>query len=104
MGEHDRLIVDYTLLESSKKNLKDIKKALKDIDKHRADIHDIWGHDSIAGKMDQFVSNWDNYRRELLENVEDLGKQVETALTSFEKLDLDLKNANEKKKTKNGGK
>ncbi|GAA4302343.1 hypothetical protein GCM10023086_18650 [Streptomyces venetus] len=103
MGEHDRLVADYTLLESSKTNLKDIKRALNNIDKHREDIHDIWGHDSIAGKMDQFVSNWDNYRRELLENVEDLGKQVETALTSFEKLDLDLKNANKKKNGKNGG-
>jgi hypothetical protein len=104
MGEHDRLVVDYTLLESSKTNLKDIKKALKGIDEHRADIHDIWGHESIADKMEKFVTNWDNYRRELLDNVEDLGKQVETALTSFEKLDLDLKNANEKKRAKSGGK
>ena len=103
MGEHERLVVDYKLLESSKTNLRDIKKALKGIDKHRADIHDIWGQESIAGKMEQFVSNWDNYRRELLDNVEDLGKQVETALTSFEKLDLDLKNASEKKRGQKGG-
>ncbi|MFE2357171.1 hypothetical protein [Streptomyces parvulus] len=103
MGEHDRLLVDFTLLESSKKNLNDIKRALKDIEKHRADIHDIWGHDSIAGKMEEFVNNWDNYRRELLENVEDLGKQVETSLKSFEKLDIDLKNVAEKKNGKNGG-
>ncbi len=103
MGEHDRLVVDFTLLESSKTNLRDIKKALKGIEEHRTDIHDIWGHSSIAGKMDDFVNNWDNYRRELLENVEDLGKHVETALTSFEKLDLDLKNVNKKKRGKNGG-
>ena len=103
MGEHERLVVDYKLLESSKTNLRDIKKALKGIDKHRADIHDIWGHESIAGTMEQFVSTWDNYRRELLDNVEDLGKQVETALTSFEKLDLDLKNASEKKRGQKGG-
>lgn len=103
MGERDRLVVDYGLLESSKTNLQDIKKALKGIDKHRADIHDIWGHQSIAGKMDDFVTNWDNYRRELLENVEDLGKQVETSLKSFEKLDLDLAKANEKKHGENGG-
>ncbi|MFL9657852.1 hypothetical protein ACJ7VE_29550 [Streptomyces sp. PB17] len=103
MGEQDRLLVDFTLLESSKKNLKDIKKALKDIEEHRDDIRDIWGHDSIAGKMQEFVNNWDNYRRELLENVEDLGKQVDTSLRSFEKLDLDLKNATEKKNGKNGG-
>ncbi|MCW8377662.1 hypothetical protein [Streptomyces justiciae] len=104
MGEHDRLVVDYELLTSSKTNLKDIRKALKGIDKHRDDIHDIWGHNSIAGKMADFVNNWDNYRRELLENVEDLGKQVETALTSFEKLDLDLAKASGKKHGKNGGK
>jgi septation ring formation regulator EzrA len=103
MGEHDRLVVDYKLLESSKTNLKDIKRALNGIDKHREDIHDIWGHESIAGKMDEFVNNWDNYRRELLENVKDLGEQVDTALKSFEKLDLDLKKATEKKRSKNGG-
>ncbi|MFC4464963.1 hypothetical protein ACFPH6_10480 [Streptomyces xiangluensis] len=104
MGEHDRLVVDYTLLESSKTNLRDIKRVLNGIEKHRADIQDIWGHESIAGKMDEFVSNWDNYRRELLENVGDLGKQVEAALKSFEKQDLDLKNTIEKKHGQNGGK
>ncbi|PNG20884.1 hypothetical protein [Streptomyces cahuitamycinicus] len=103
MGEHDRLVVDYKLLESSKKNLRDINRALNGIDKHHDDIHDIWGHDTIAGKMGQFVSNWDNYRRELLENVKDLSKHVETALTSFEKLDLDLKKASEKKRGQKGG-
>lgn len=103
MGKHDRLVADFTLLESSNKNLKDIKKALKGIEDHRADIRDIWGHDSIADKMDEFVNNWDNYRRELLENVEDLGKQVDISLKSFEKLDLDLKNVTEKKNSKNGG-
>ncbi|CAL9458029.1 hypothetical protein [Streptomyces sp. enrichment culture] len=103
MGEHDRLVVDYTLLRSSKTNLRDIEKALKGIEEHRDDIRDIWGHSAIAGKMDKFVDNWDNYRRELLENVEDLGKQVETSLKSFEKLDLDLKNAAEKKSGHKGG-
>lgn len=103
MGERDRLVVDYGLLTSSKTNLQDIKKALEGIDKHRADIHDIWGHSSIADKMDDFVNNWDNYRRELLKNVEDLGKQVETSLKSFTKLDLDLAKANEKKHGENGG-
>lgn len=103
MGEYDRLVVDGELLESSKKNLKDIKKSLKGIEEHRADIRDIWGHDSIADKMDDFVNNWDNYRRELLENVENLGKQVDTSLKAFEKLDLDLKNVTEKKHGKTGG-
>ncbi|KOG37484.1 hypothetical protein [Streptomyces decoyicus] len=103
MGGHDRLVVDYTLLESSKSNLREIKKVLGNIDDHRDDIRDIWGHDSIAGKMDEFVTNWDNYRRELKDNVENLGKQVEGALKSFQKQDLDLKNATEKKE-KNGGK
>ncbi|WP_108990163.1 hypothetical protein [Streptomyces coelicoflavus] len=104
MGQHDRLVADYMLLESSKKNLNSIKKALDGIEEHRADIHDIWGHDTIAGKMDDFVNNWDNYRRELLEKVKTLGEQVETAHRTFEKLDLDLKNANEKKRAKSGSK
>ncbi|MGW2020570.1 hypothetical protein [Streptomyces decoyicus] len=103
MSSHDRLVVDYTLLESSKSNLREIKKVLGNIDDHHDDIRDIWGHDSIAGKMDEFVTNWDNYRRELKDNVENLGKQVEGALKSFHKQDLDLKNATEKKE-KNGGK
>ncbi|MGW5086417.1 hypothetical protein [Streptomyces coelicoflavus] len=102
MGEHDRLVADYMLLEASKKNLNSIKKALDGIEEHRADIHDVWGHDTIAGKMDDFVNNWDNYRRELLEKVKTLGEQVETAHRTFEKLDLDLKNANEKKHAKSG--
>lgn len=103
MGEHDRLVVDYELLESSKTNLKDIRKALKGIDKHRDDIHDIWGHEAIDDRMGDFVNNWDNYRRELLCNVEALGKHVATALKSFEELDLDLANVKKKKHGKSGG-
>ncbi|WP_327703976.1 hypothetical protein [Streptomyces decoyicus] len=104
MGDHDRLVVDYTLLESSKSNLKDIRRVFEGITDHRDDISDIWGHESIAGEMKNFVDNWDNYRRELVDNIQDLGKQVETALKSFEKQDRDLKNASEKKHGKNGGK
>ena len=103
MGDHDRLLVDYALLGSSKTNLRDIRKALKDIEEHRAEIDDIWGHRSLAGAMNTFVGNWDNYRRELLSNVEDLGKRVETALKSFEKLDLDLRNASGKKRGEGKG-
>ncbi|WAZ23847.1 hypothetical protein STRCI_005217 [Streptomyces cinnabarinus] len=104
MGEHDRLVADYTLLESSRTNLRDIKRALEGIDKHRDDIHDIWGHSDITGKMNDFVNNWDNYRRELLENVQDLGEHVETALESFQKLDLDLENATKPKRGRSGRK
>ncbi|MFJ9472117.1 hypothetical protein [Streptomyces caniferus] len=104
MGDHDRLVVDYTLLETSKKNLRDIRRVFEGITDHRDDISDIWGHESIAEEMRNFVNNWDNYRRELVDNVQDLGKQVETALKSFEKQDRDLKNASEKKHGKNGGK
>ncbi|MEU6119223.1 hypothetical protein ABZ840_32370 [Streptomyces sp. NPDC047117] len=103
MGGHDRLVVDYTLLESSKSNLQEIKKVMDDIDDHSEDIQDIWGHDSIAEKMDEFVSNWDNYREKLVDNVKDLGEHVEGALKNFKKQDLDLKNATEKH-GKNGGK
>ncbi|MGP3999149.1 hypothetical protein [Streptomyces sp. 8N706] len=103
MGRHDRLVVDYTLLESSKRNLRDIIKALEGIDKRSEALRDIWGHDSIADKMDEFVTNWDSYREELAKNAEDLKNHVSGALKNFEKQDLDLKNATEKS-GKNGGK
>ncbi|WP_419995859.1 hypothetical protein [Streptomyces boninensis] len=97
MGDKERLRADYELLGTSKSNLNDIKKVLEGMEKHRDDIDNIWGADSIAGKMSEFVNNWDNYRRELLENVNDLGGRVESALKGFQKVDLDLKNKSEGK-------
>ncbi|MFD7501545.1 hypothetical protein [Streptomyces sp. NPDC059850] len=103
MGRHERLVVDYTLLESSKSNLREIKKVMDDIDDHSEGIQDIWGHESVAGKMDEFVTNWDNYREKLVESVQELGEHVEGALKNFKKQDLDLMNSSEKN-GKNGGK
>ncbi|MET8677868.1 hypothetical protein ABZW18_09810 [Streptomyces sp. NPDC004647] len=103
MGSRDRLVVDYTLLEDSKRNLGQIHKVFEGIDDRSEAISDIWGHDSIAEKMDEFVSNWDSYREELVKNVEDLKNHVSGALKNFQKQDLDLKNASEKN-GKNGGK
>lgn len=54
MGDHDRLVVDYTLLESSKSNLKDIRRVFEGITDHRDDISDIWGHESIMRRDEEF--------------------------------------------------
>jgi hypothetical protein len=56
-----------------------------------------WGSGAVAGVMEDFVDNWDDYRTRLVESLESVGKLVAGSKKAFEDLDGELTKENEKK-------
>jgi uncharacterized protein YukE len=99
MGEPD-LTVDYDFLADCERKLGQLKKTFEDIESRRDDMKEHWGSGTVAGAMEDFVNNWDDYRTRLIESIESVGKLVATSKKAFEDLDDDLAKANKKKQKK----
>ncbi|MGW4545372.1 hypothetical protein ACWEN4_03220 [Streptomyces violaceorubidus] len=89
--------VDFDYLYTIKKDLKTVRKEFNTCSAHQENLRDEYGSSLVAGAMEAFTDNWDDHRKELLGNIEKVGKLVETSISNFEKLEKDLTDANKKK-------
>ncbi len=87
------LTVDYEFLADCERKLGQLKKTFEDIENRRDDMKEHWGSGDIAGAMEDFVDNWDDYRTRLVESLESVGKLVAGTKKAFEDLDKQLAKA-----------
>ncbi|MFC7982663.1 hypothetical protein [Streptomyces sp. NPDC057336] len=97
MGEPD-LTVDYDFLADCERKLSQLKKTFEDIENRRDDMKEHWGSVTVAGAMEDFVDNWDDYRTRVIESIESVGKLVAGTKKAFGDLDDELAKANKKQK------
>lgn len=101
MAKDSDLIVNVDLLVESETRLKGIKKELENLDDRKDDMRPYWGSSKIADVMGDFVDNWDDYRKKMLENVDALGGRVKATIDGFTGLEAELakelRNARKKK-------
>lgn len=90
--------VDYDYLYTIKNDLKTVRREFKGCSAHQEGMRDEYGSPFVAGAMEDFTDNWDDHRKELLGNIEKVGKLVEQSIENFEKLDQELADAHKKKK------
>ncbi|GAA5213186.1 MULTISPECIES: WXG100 family type VII secretion target [Streptomyces] len=96
MGDSD-LTVDYEFLADCERKLGQLKKTFEDIEDRRDDMKEHWGSGAVAGAMEDFVDNWDDYRTKLVESLESVGKLVAGSKKAFEDLDEQLAKKDKKK-------
>jgi hypothetical protein len=70
---------------------------------HNADdfsdsVADATGHDSLSGHVRDFAHKWNEKRKEMTENVENVQKVIAAVADNFAKVDGDLAKALEEKK------
>ncbi|MER6165678.1 WXG100 family type VII secretion target [Streptomyces violaceorubidus] len=99
MGEPD-LTVDYEFLADCERKLGQLKKTFEDIESRRDDMKEHWGSGAVAGAMEDFVDNWDDYRTKLVESIGSVGKLVAGSKKAFEDLDEQLAKKDKKKQKK----
>ncbi|WP_435615045.1 hypothetical protein HFP71_15510 [Streptomyces sp. ARC32] len=99
MGDPD-LTVDFEFLADCERKLGQLKKTFEDIEDRRDDMKEYWGSGAVAGAMEDFVDNWDDYRTRLIESITSVGGLVAGSKKSFEDLEQQLSKANEKKQKK----
>ncbi|MEU1145706.1 WXG100 family type VII secretion target [Streptomyces sp. NPDC005863] len=99
MGDPD-LTVDYEFLADCERKLGQLKRTFEDIENRRDDMNEHWGSGSVAGAMEDFVNNWDDYRTKLVESIESVGKLVTGSKKAFEDLDEKLAKTGKKQQKK----
>lgn len=92
------LIVDFDLLSTSAKQLNTIQREFKNLDDWKDEIKSVVGASELKEAMTDFIDNWDDNRKRLLESLESVGKMVEGTRDTFKSLDDELAKAGKKKK------
>ncbi|MGW6061114.1 hypothetical protein [Streptomyces sp. NPDC055189] len=92
------LTVDYELLNKSAKQLGAIQREFKNLGEWKDDIKAVVGASGIKGAMSDFIDNWDDNRKRLLESLDAVGAMVEGTRNAFCGLDDKLSESGRKKK------
>jgi hypothetical protein len=84
------LKIDYELYETSNSKLTYLSSQLQDIQAQQAEYDGALGSGDISGAMDNFAGNWSYHRGQIVNNINNLTKMVQQALTDFPKTDREL--------------
>lgn len=90
MANDPDLKVNVDLLVSSELRLKSLKRELKGLGNRIDDMRPYWGSGEIEGAMGEFVDNWDDNRRKLLNSINTVGEMIKSTIDGFSGLDKDL--------------
>ncbi|MBU6531896.1 hypothetical protein ACFUIW_24230 [Streptomyces sp. NPDC057245] len=91
------LTVDFELLKTSAKQLGVIRREFEDLNDWKDDITSAVGAPDLRGAMTDFIDNWDDNRKRLVESLEEVGKMVEGTRDAFKSLDDELAKSGKKK-------
>ncbi|MFJ2829041.1 WXG100 family type VII secretion target [Streptomyces sp. NPDC087263] len=98
MSKGSDLQVDYDLLATSAKQLRQIRDEFNGLEEWKKDVKALVGDSRVQKAMVDFVDNWDKNRKRLIKEIEEVGSMVKTTSDAFKGLDDDLANVNKGKK------
>jgi len=98
MSKGSDLQVDYDLLATSAKQLRQIRDEFNGLEEWKQDVKALVGDSRVQKAMGDFVDNWDKNRKRLIKEIEEVGSMVKTTSDAFKGLDDDLANVNKGKK------
>lgn len=92
MGGKDKsdLKVDYELLATSEKTLKNIRTAFENCTKRQNALAEAVGAKKLRDAMHDFADNWSDNRKQTLANLGEFIEMVTTVKDSFQDLDKKL--------------
>ncbi|MEU1302395.1 hypothetical protein [Streptomyces shenzhenensis] len=98
MSQESDLVVDYDLLSTSARQLAQIRHEFKGLAEWKREVRSVLGDSRVQSAMDDFVDNWDNNRKRLVKEIEDVGKMVKATGDAFREFDDELARAAKGKK------
>ncbi|MFD5024559.1 hypothetical protein [Streptomyces sp. NPDC058373] len=87
------LTVDFHLLNQSDKQLRALRREFENLGEWKDDIRAVVGAPALQKAMTDFIDNWDDNRKRLLESLEEVGKMVKGTRDAFKNLDDELAKA-----------
>ena len=84
------LCVDYARLQVIEHDLGIVKREFESCEEHQERLRGIYGSGTVADAMEDFTTNWDRHRKEVLESVKSVGEMASNVHQSFLKTDKKL--------------
>jgi len=81
------LRVSYDELLEIKKNFARLNREFNSCGANQDAMADAYGNGNIIGAMQEFVDNWDDHRKELVQQMEDAEKRVKEVIKKFKEAD-----------------
>ncbi|MET7701029.1 hypothetical protein [Streptomyces sp. NPDC005485] len=98
MSKGSDLKVDYDLLSTSAKQLRQIRHEFSGLEEWKRDVKALVGDPGVQKAMGDFVDNWDKNRGRLVKELEEVGKMVKATSDAFKGLDENLAKSNKGRK------
>ncbi|MFE6481557.1 hypothetical protein ACFVGN_01250 [Streptomyces sp. NPDC057757] len=98
MAKGSDLQVDYDLLATSARQLRRIRDEFNGLEEWKREVGALVGDSRVQKAMGDFVDNWDENRKRLIKEIEEVGAMVKTTSDAFKGLDDDLANVSEGQK------
>jgi ABC-type transporter Mla subunit MlaD len=89
----DHLKLDLQLLDQLRDDLSAVVSEFKNADDFSDDVADATGHDDLAGHVRDFAHAWNEKRKSMTTNVENVQKAVAAITDNFTKVDQGLAKA-----------
>ncbi|WP_213815546.1 hypothetical protein [Glaciihabitans sp. dw_435] len=89
----NRLEIDTTAVQSLAQNLATVKSALDGAADSTDSLSGMVGHDHLASVVGDFSGQWDDRRKELIDQIDHLKQQASSIAEAFESLDNELAKA-----------
>ena len=81
------LKVSYSELLAIKKNFATLQREFESCASNQDSMSEQYGNASIKSAMEEFADSWDEYRKNLMKQMEDVEKRVRKTITSFKEAD-----------------
>ncbi|TPW71640.1 hypothetical protein [Schumannella sp. 10F1B-5-1] len=87
------LIVDYELLRSMSAQLATVRAEFENANAHSDAVAVAVGHGKLGDKVENFAHNWDQRRKDLVEQIEQVEKDLQKIEEKFSDADTEFATA-----------
>jgi len=84
------LVIEVDVIERMRGDLARVRREFEHANQNSDDTADAVGHDHLADRVRNFAHNWDNRRRDLLEQIETIEGQLDNLQEQFDVTDREL--------------
>lgn len=84
------LVIEVDVIERMRTNLGRVRREFENANDNATDAAEAVGHRYLAERVSNFAQNWDNRRRDLVEQIQTIEEQIDNIQEQFDVVDTEL--------------